>query len=250
MSTADEVRARLYPEARFGGFSRRDGTVAFYTRVASLITPTSRVLDYGCGVGAHIDAEEPYAASLQRLRGRVAEVIGVDFDGAAAANPNIDRFVPTSGALIALESESVDVCVSHWGLEHFEDVGQFFDECHRVLKPGGALCLRTPNLLHYSSLGAWMIPFRFHHTLRRMLGYFHTEADVFPTLYRCNTRGRLERAMRQRGFEASVYRHRGESHTIGVGYAAGLLGELAERVAPPLLWHELHAFGRKPTRAG
>lgn len=243
----ESVRARIYPESRFGGFSQRDGTVAFFTRVASLITPTSRILDYGCGVGAHIDADEPFAASLQRLKGRGAEVIGVDFDGAAASNPNIDRFVPTPGGVIPLESGSIDVCVSHWGLEHFEEVSQFFDECLRVLAPGGYLCLRTPNLMHYSSLGAWIVPFRYHHALRRMLGYFHTEADVFPTLYRCNTRGRLARTMRQHGFDAEVIRHRGESHTLGVGYAAGLAGELVERLSPPLFWHELHAFGRKPT---
>ena len=33
-----DARARLYPETRFGGYSRRDGTVAFYTRVNALLT--------------------------------------------------------------------------------------------------------------------------------------------------------------------------------------------------------------------
>jgi len=240
-----DARTRLYPERRFGGFSRRNGTVAFYTRVAALVRPDSRVLDYGCGVGAHVDAEEPFVGALQRLRGKVAEVVGVDVDGEAARNPYIDRFVPTSGSTIPLASNSIDLCVSDWGLEHFDDPSSFFREVFRVLTPGGYLCLRTPNLLHYSSLGAWMLPFRFHHRVRRMLGYFHTEADVFPTLYRCNTRGKLERALRRHGFDAYVYRHRGESHTIGAGFLPGVVGEMVERFSPPLMRHELHAFAMK-----
>ena len=240
-----DARERLYPELRFGGFTRRDGTVAFYTRVNSLVTPTSRVLDYGCGVGAHVAAEDPFTRSLQVLRGKVAEVIGVDVDGAAAGNTNIDRFVPTSGTEIPLDTASVDICVSDWGLEHFEKPDEFFAECHRVLVPGGYLCLRTPNLLHYSSLGARAEPFKYHYALRRMLGHFHSEADVFPPLYRCNTRGALERALRARGFDACVYPHRGESHTARAGYLFGWLGELIERVSPPMLWHELHVFARR-----
>jgi SAM-dependent methyltransferase len=240
-----DARTRLYPETRFGGYSRRDGTVAFYTRVNALLTPSARVLDYGCGVGAHISAEDPFTGRLQRLRGKVAEIVGVDVDGSARNNPNIDRFFPTTGVEIPLESNSVDVCVCDWGLEHFEDVSRFITEVHRVVRPGGYLCLRTPNLLHYSSLGAWMLPFRFHHTVRRMLGYFHTETDVFPTLYRCNTRSRLQGALRSHGLDAYVYRHRGESHTVGAGYLPGLVGEFIERCSPSLLWHELHAFARK-----
>jgi len=111
-----DAHSRIYPETRFGGFSRRDGTIAFYTRVNALVTPTSRVLDYGCGVGAHVGAEDPFTGALQRLRGKVAEVVGVDVDGAARNNPNIDRFFPTSGGEIPLEATSVDVCVCDWGM--------------------------------------------------------------------------------------------------------------------------------------
>ena len=237
--------ARIYPELRFGGYSRRDGTVAFYTRVNALVSPTSRVLDYGCGVGAHATEALPFPKSLQVLRGRVAEVIGTDISDPGAANPYIDRFVPLQGGRIALPDASVDVCVCDWGLEHFEDPAPFFSDVFRVLKPGGYLCLRTPNLLHYSSLGAWLVPFKFHHWLRRMLGYFHTEADVFPVVYKCNTRGRLTRALRRAGFDAMVIRHRGNSHLTGAGLVPGWFGELIERFSPQAFAHELHAYGRK-----
>ena len=237
---------RLYPEARFGGFSRRDGTVAFYLRVNALLSPTIRVLDYGCGVGAHAALLPPFAQSLQVLKGRVKEVIGTDVDGAGATNPYIDRFIPLdANHRIALEANAVDLVVCDWGLEHFPDPDAFFADVARVLKPGGHLCLRTPNLLHYSSLGAWLIPFRFHHAVRRMLGYFHTEADVFPTLYRCNTKGALLRALRRAGLEGVVIRHRGESHLARAGAAAAWVGEMIERWSPAALAHELHVFAQK-----
>lgn len=241
---------QLYPEVRFGGFSRRDGTVAFYTRVRALVTPATRLLDYGCGVGAHITAAPPFTRAIQTLRGSVAQVVGVDVDGAAASNPYVDRFTATTGGAIPLDDDSVDLCLCDWGLEHFDDVPGFFDECRRVLAPGGVLCLRTPNALHYSSLGARMVPFKYHHAVRRMLGYFHTEADVFPTLYRCNTRARLARTLRAHGFDACVLRYRGESHTVGAGPVAGWFGEMVERASPPIFWHELHAFARKMPAGG
>jgi SAM-dependent methyltransferase len=244
-TTQPSAVERIYPELRFGGYSRRDGTVAFYARIASLVTPASRVLDYGCGVGAHAREALPYPKSLMVLKGRVAEVIGTDVDADAATNPFIDRYVPLDNGRIPLPDRSVDLVVSDWGLEHFDEPAPFFAEAYRVLGPGGHLCLRTPNLFHYSSLGAALVPFKWHHALRRMLGYFHTEADVFPVRYRCNTKGKLRGAMRDAGFDAVVMRHQGNSHLTGAGLVPGLIGEVIERVEPAFCWHELHAFGRK-----
>ena len=244
--TAAAIRERLYPETRFGGFHRRDGTFAFYARVNALANPDAVVLDYGCGLGSHAAMVGPYVRSLQVLRGRVKEVIGADV-GDGTQNPYIDRFISVSdGYGIPLADASVGLIVCDWGVEHFDKPSRFFAECGRVLAPGGHLCIRTPNRWHYSSVGASLIPFRLHHAVRRRLGYFHTEADVFPTFYRCNTRGALTRALREAGFEAHVIRHRGESHLLGAGLLAGTVGEAIELLSPPTFWHELHAFARKP----
>jgi 2-polyprenyl-3-methyl-5-hydroxy-6-metoxy-1,4-benzoquinol methylase len=48
---AKSIADVVYPERRFGGFSRVDGTIAFYTRIAGLLNETTRVLDIGCGRG-------------------------------------------------------------------------------------------------------------------------------------------------------------------------------------------------------
>lgn len=46
-------KERFYPEARFGGFTDIDGTIAFFNRVNSLIETSSVVLDVGCERGAY-----------------------------------------------------------------------------------------------------------------------------------------------------------------------------------------------------
>ena len=238
------ARARLYPETRFGEFSRRDGTLAFYARVNALLTPRFRVLDYGCGVGAHIRELDPFLQALQTMRGKVAEVIGADVEE-GSTNPYIDRFVAIKDYTVPLDTASIDLCICDWGVEHFDAPSRFVAECRRVLRPGGYLCIRTPNRLHYSSLGASILPFRYHQAVRRRLGQFHTADDVFPTHYRCNTRGRLRRTLEHHEFDAHVWSHRGDSHLVGAGWLPGLLGELVEWASPSVFWHELHAFAQK-----
>ena len=246
---AGGVRRRLYPEVAFGGYSRRDGTVAFWTRIHCMLEPGVRVLDFGCGRGAHASWEASPTAWLRQLRGHAGEVIGTDVDSAAAGNPTIDRFVPIVDGRVMLEDNSVDLLICEWSLEHFEHPDAFFAEAWRLIREGGVVCIRTPNWLHYSSLGARLVPFRWHGAWRRWLGQQHEADDVFPVHYNCNSRRRLRRALAAAGFDAVVHAHRGESHLSGTSASLAVVGEVIERATPPLLWHELHAFGRRQSVA-
>jgi SAM-dependent methyltransferase len=241
----DAARVRLYPESEFGGYSRWDGTVAFYTRVRATVDASFRVLDFGCGIGAHLTALPAPVRAIQQLKGRVREVVGVDVSAAGAFNPWVDRFVLLENGAVPLDTGYFDACVCDWALEHVLDVEQLFRELARLLRPGGYLFIRTPNLLHYSSIAARLLPFSTHAAVRRWLGQFHTTDDVFPVHYRCNTRGRLRRTYERHGFESVVIVHRGESHLTGVGRLAGRFGDELERLLPPGFSHELHAFGRR-----
>jgi SAM-dependent methyltransferase len=245
MATDASIEMPIYPEVRFGGFSRRDGAVAFYVRVNALLRPDMRVLDYGCGVGSHFAVRPTSVRSLQYMRNKVRQVIGTDVDSRAAANPTIDAFAPISPAGVELPDASIDICICEWGLEHFENPAAFFREAHRLLTPNGYLCIRTPNALHYSSIVARLLPFRLHTQVRQVLKHFHDEADVFPVRYRCNLRGQLQRALRRADFDAVVLRHCGPSHLVGAGTALGWVGEAIELLSPRIFWHELHAFARK-----
>jgi SAM-dependent methyltransferase len=240
---ASGVASILYPEKRFGGYSQRDGAVRFHTRVNSLLSASSVVLDYGCGRGFHKEIATGFARELQLLRGRVKRVIGVDSDPVAKQNPYLDEFRMIESETLPVDARSIDVCVCEWVLEHVANVDHFFLECARVIKPGGALCVRTPNMWHYSSLGASIVPFAYHSKIRQWLGQEHSDNDVFPTLYRCNTLGNCRRKLRNFGFQALIYRHRGESHLMGSGLLLGRIGKVIETVSLPFFWHELHAFG-------
>jgi len=243
----NEAYARFYPEHRFGGYAHRDGAVAFHCRVQSLLQPDFIVCDFGCGRGFHKDLFRGYAHDLQVLKGKVARVIGVDVDVYGADNPYIDEFrqIQLPDGRLPLQDGSVDLVVTEWVVEHLPDPGHSFDEIRRVLKPGGYVCIRTPNLWHYSCLGALLIPDRLHYKVRQLLDQPHESTDVFPTLYRCNTLGRMRRALGARGFQAHVHRHQGPSHFVEMGGLLALLGEVMERISPPVLYHELHAFARK-----
>lgn len=238
---------RLYPESRFGGYNAHDGAVAFYTRVQALADKDFVVCDFGCGRGFHKDLYSGFTRDLQVLKGKVARVIGVDVDEYGADNPYIDEFrlIDLATGRLPIEDASVDLVVTEWVVEHLPDPRQSFSEIGRILKPGGYLCLRTPNLWHYSCLGALMIPDRFHTAVRRALNHPHESEDVFPTLYRCNTVGRLTNTLSELGFDICARRHRGPSHFTETGPALGFLGEMVERFSPQVFKAELHGFARK-----
>ena len=80
----------FYHEAHFGGFTRTDGTMAFHQRVNALITPSSVVLDIGCGRGEYAEDQVAIRRELRCRGGKCAAVIGIERDSAATSNPCID----------------------------------------------------------------------------------------------------------------------------------------------------------------
>lgn len=89
---AASFHQRFYPEIGAGGFSRIDGTVAFYNRVNALLKKEAVVLDYGAGRGfGHVEDPCEYRRSLCNFRSRIASVIGVDVDEAVMQNPALDE---------------------------------------------------------------------------------------------------------------------------------------------------------------
>jgi SAM-dependent methyltransferase len=239
----------FYPESRFGSFTHVDGTVAFYSRVNTLLTPDSVALDIGCGRGACIDDPVPFRRGLRILKGKCREVVGIDVDEAGAENPFLDRFEKLSGASWPLETESIDLAVSDCVLEHIEKPDEFLSECFRVLKPGGYLCIRTTNKWGYVALASRLIPNRLH---ARVLGKVQSnrkEEDVFPTLYKCNTKGSLTRALRRVGFdETVVVGFESEPNYMAFSRLFYFFGALYQRVAPGAFRNTLFAFARRPER--
>jgi SAM-dependent methyltransferase len=240
---------RWYPEIAFGGFTHVDGTIAFYIRVHGLLAENSIVLDVGCGRGAAAEDPVPWRRALRDLRGERRHVIGVDLDPAAAVNPIIDEFRLIEAARLPVPDEHVDVCIADVVVEHVDDVDAFFAEIARVLKPGGSVCIRTPNAWNYMGIASRVIPNRLHTRVLSRIQPDRLEEDVFPTVYRCNTVRRLRRALERQSLEAVVVPHEPEPAYVSFSRPLYALAVFHERHAPRVLRRTLLAFGRKPMRA-
>lgn len=202
MALLNEMR----PEVLAGGYARHDGTVQFFGRVNSLLEPGFRVLDFGAGRGAPGDDKCSYRRDLRILRGRVAEVIGVDTDPAVAKNPIIDGYrVITPRQPLPFEARSFDLVLCEWVLEHLDDAEWFAAEMHRVLRPGGWICARTPNKWGLTALAARAIPNSWHKRLLEWIQPSRKTCDVFPTRYRLNTLARIRKLFGNSEWENASY---------------------------------------------
>jgi len=235
----------FYPESRFGGFTDVDGTVAFYTRVGALTEPSAVVLDVGCGRGEY--ADDPVAArrELRIFRGKCAKVIGIDVDPAAEANPFVDEFRLIEPPRWPVDNLSVDTCICDTVIEHLEEPDGFFAEAARVIRPGGHLCIRTPNVLSYFGLLSKLIPNKRHAAVLAKVQDRRCEQDVFPTVYKCNTRAKLRAMLRKHRFDAAVYGYEAEPSYLSFSKLAYALGVLHQKLAPGALKVSLFAFARK-----
>ena len=236
---------RWYPEVKIGGYTHVDGMVVFYMRVNSVLETSSVLLDLGCGRGAASEDPLAWRRELLTFRGRCSRVIGADVDPAAAANPLIDEFSLIENGRLSLPDQSVDICVSNSVLEHVEDVELFLAECGRVLKKGGYLFIRTPNAWNYASIATRLIPNRLHKTVLARVQPDRNDEDIFPTLYRCNTRRKLRVALEKHGFEAIVQTHESNPAYLSFSRLTYALGVFHQRYAPHAIRRTLHAFARK-----
>lgn len=246
MSNRDRTHlATHYPESRFGGFTDVDGTVLFYTRVRALLRAGDTVLDAGCGVGHHTQDSLESRRRLRDLRDRAGAVIGIDLEADGCANPTLTEFRliedPTEWPV---QASSVDLVLADCVVEHVQEPTRFFEQCARVLRNGGYLCLRTPNLRSYFGLISKLIPDRWHGELATRVQAGRHRQSVFKTYYRCNTVRRLRSQLRETGFEAAVYAHDSEPAYLSFSGVAYTVGVLYQRYAPRSLGVTLFAFGR------
>ena len=246
MPPKPSLRERAYPEARFGGFSRVDGTVAFYTRVRSLLTPETRVLDVGCGRGKSQENALPFRRDLRDLRGLSGHVLGIDVDEAARDNPTLDAFRLIEDVdRWPVEDASADLVLSDYVLEHVGDPEAYLRELARVLVPGGLFCARTPNRLGYVALVAQVVPNRHHAKVVGNVQESRESHDVFPTHYRMNTARGVRRMLDAHGFDCEIVRHAGEPTYFTFSPVAYRLGAWLHRVLPGPLQNQFFVFARK-----
>jgi SAM-dependent methyltransferase len=241
--------ASLYPEISAGGFSRIDGSVAFFSRVNALLAEDMDVLEFGAGRGVAVFNDPvPYRQALMTIRGKVKRLIGVDIDPAILNNPFLDEayVVPRDSAL-PINDEAIDLIVSDWTFEHVQDPVFVARELTRVLKPGGWLCARTPNRWGYVGLGANLVPNKWHASVvsRLQPDSYREASDVFPTVYKMNTVRAVRRLFPDCLFENYTYTISPEPTYFGTSVAMWRAVGFLSQLTPSALWPHLLVFLRK-----
>lgn len=170
----------------------------FFGFVNALLRPDMTVLDYGAGRGAMLEyGEAPYRTKYSTLRGKVSKVIGADIDPIVAENPLLDEAIVIGGdGMIPIADASVDLVVSLSTFEHLAEPETVQREFLRIVKPGGWVCAFTPNKWGYVALGARLVPNSLHDSVLRWMQPQRPSHDVFPTVYKLNTRRAIRRHFR------------------------------------------------------
>jgi SAM-dependent methyltransferase len=247
---AHQLTKRMFREAAVSGFAHIDQEVAFYVQVAALLRPDDVVLDFGAGRGAwYHDEPSRFRRWIQNFRGRCAHVDGCDVDPVVLSNETLDRAqVIEPGKPLPYEDERFDLIVSRYVFEHLDDPEWAARELLRVTRPGGWICVMTPNKWGYVALAARLVPNRLHVGALRFVQPGREARDTFPTAYKLNT----PRAVRKYfGHAADVYHYSTSalpSYHFGSAILFRLL-RLVHRLTPPPLDVGLRFFIRKRERA-
>lgn len=168
---------RYYPKTRFEG-----GTLPFFRLCRQNIAPDSRILEIGAGP----------SNDCSRTLSEIGPLTGIDIDPDVKNNRFLSHAEVYDGVKMPFEDATFDACVSNWVLEHVEHPVEHFREVARVLRPGGVYCIRTPNLYHYVSLSANILPHSMHLKMANKLRGMAKDAhDPYPTWFRSNTRNKL-----------------------------------------------------------
>jgi SAM-dependent methyltransferase len=193
--------------------------------VRGYVTRDSNVLDLGCG------------------RGGVAEVVWRDVRLAAGADPDMAsltghraKVMPVVRAVaenLPFASDSFDVVVSVWVLEHLADPLEVFIEVRRVLRPGGHFIFLTPNLRNplmvMNRLGK-ALPALQRRLVPRVYG--RDEADTFPVRYRANTERDIKTYAKASGLHVQEMRVVPDPTYLAINGILFNASVMSERVMP------------------
>jgi SAM-dependent methyltransferase len=169
-----------------------DGTSQFAALIRERLRPEFRILDLGAGDGK---------AGPVNFQGEVRSVVGVDPNSYIRGNSKIDHGVMGLAERLPFRTDSFDLVVSDWVVEHLAHPEGVVSEVFRVVKSGGFFVLRTGNICHYSYALAAATPYWFHRFVaNRVRGIPVDSGDPHATYYRMNTRRAVRECLTRAGF--------------------------------------------------
>lgn len=171
----------------------------FEDTIEAILKPGEVLLDAGCGRTA------PVLKKYQHVAGKL---IGVDLVDPRDVDSGMDYFQANLDA-IPVEDGSVDVVISRSVFEHLTDPESVYREISRVLRPGGTLIFLTANIYDYGTLLARLTPNKFHSKIVKYVEG-RDEEDTFPTAYKTNSRGDVNRLASSNGLEVKKFEYLGQ----------------------------------------
>ena len=207
----ESIVEHFHPEYGIDTFTIHDGTVMFYLFVNALCkTAPKKILDFGAGRAAWMDGETSHTKSnLRDLRRSGAHVTAVDVDEAVLANrASHEQVLVREGEVLPFADGEFDMIICDHVLEHIANPAVVADELQRVLRHGGWICARTPNVYGYVSVASQTIPNALHRGIIRIVQPNRESHDVFPTYYRLNSVAAIRKHFSQ--CESRWYRNSGE----------------------------------------
>lgn len=170
----------------------------FEQRVDEMLSqrPQQVLLDAGCGRTVPV---------LRKYLGRAGRLIGVELVPFTDVPPGIETH-QSDLARLPLPDASVDIIMSRSVFEHLTDPASVYAEFARVLKPGGRVVFLTANMWDYGTLVARMVPNRLHGKVVKVVEG-REEEDTFPTAYKTNTRGDVNRLAADAGLQVQAFEY-------------------------------------------
>lgn len=201
-----------------------DGTTLFIDTVKRYCSLNFVVLDLGAGSG------EGRLKSYS-VKGLVKVSIGVDINKDLYKNEIVDKKILGDAYNLPFQKEAFDLIYADYVLEHTRQTEDFIEEVRRVLKKGGFFIFRTPNLYHYVTLIAKLMPKLCKSVLVNFLKKHKFINKTFPTFYKMNTVRKLKKLFLKNGFSVErVQLIEKEPSYLMFNILPFLIGVLYERI--------------------
>jgi ubiquinone/menaquinone biosynthesis C-methylase UbiE len=184
---------KLYQRYYFSRPNYAGGTEPFRKMISQRVRPGGEILEIGAGPS---NPTSEFLSSLGR-------VVGLDISDEVQQNRFLAEARKYDGNMFPFPDSSFNACVSDYVLEHLADPVMHFKEVARVLRPGGAYCFRTVNLLHYIYRISNATPMWFHRLVARQ--QLDRDSEAYPTHYRANTARRLKDLATSAGLQVAEF---------------------------------------------
>ena len=165
--------------------------------VASHLKPAHHILEIGAGSGLG----DQYNFGF---KGKVKKYAGVDLDPRVIDNPGLDEAYIVDGGKLPFPDNTFDVVFHTMVAEHVENPDLFTSECARVLKPGGTYLFQTPSRFFYPMIVASITPHAFHEFYIKNFASGRESEDVFPTVYKLNTKKAITKVSTKHHLDVNV----------------------------------------------